>query len=211
MRIITALMLWAVMGTAGASACYQVWDRDGSLVYRGSSIPVDLSWPPVGDSLDRIRQGGMHLVMGRSAQCSPVLLPAFESFVDARDRAPAVPVAIPPTARAAPMPAEMGRARDRQASAPPMQPSSAGRCPAGQTWVAPLMRGDDVQVSGHCRRDVTAERTTLPAVTPPPPQTTRQAQTPSTASSGQCPPGSHWVRPYNRRDGTSVSGHCRRS
>jgi hypothetical protein len=163
MRIITALMLWAVMGTAGASACYQVWDRDGSLVYRGSSIPVDLSWPPVGDSLDRIRQGGMHLVMGRSAQCSPVLRPEFAPFVDAWDRSPAAPAAIPPTAWAP----------DRQADSP----------------AQPL----PVRASTQA------------------PQTTRQAQTPSTASSGQCPPGSHWVRPYNRRDGTSVSGHCRRS
>jgi hypothetical protein len=156
------------MGTAGASACYQVWDRDGSLVYRGSSIPVDLSWPPVGDSLDRIRQGGMHLVMGRSAQCSPVLLPAFESFVDVWDRAPAAPAAIPPTARAAPMPAEMGMARDRQAMLP------------------------------------------VRASTPAPSAPVRQTQTTSTASSGQCPPGQHWVRQHTRA-GSAVSGHCRRS
>jgi len=174
MRIITALMLWAVMGTASASTCYQVWGNDGSLVYRGSSIPVDLSWPPANDSLDRIRQSGMHLVMGRSVQCPSVLRPEFEPFVDAWHMAPAAPAAIPPTARAAPMPAEMGMARDRQATLP-------------------------------------AQPLPVRASTSAPPPPVRQTQTTSTASSGQCPAGEHWVRPYRRVDNTPVRGHCRRN
>lgn len=52
------------------ASCYKVYDKDGSLVYRGSNTPIDLAWPhkDLHDNLAPLFPDG-HMVFQPNYEC----------------------------------------------------------------------------------------------------------------------------------------------
>jgi hypothetical protein len=69
------LLLCSLLGSASmqAAACYTVYDRSDSVVYQGSSPPVDMS-RPIHETLS-VRFPGGHMIFDAAASCSDIIVP----------------------------------------------------------------------------------------------------------------------------------------
>lgn len=70
------LLLCSLLGSASmqaAAACYTVYDRADSVVYHGSTPPVDMS-RPIHETLPALSPGG-HMIFNAAASCPDIIAP----------------------------------------------------------------------------------------------------------------------------------------